>query len=711
MFYPFGFDDNGLPTERLVEREEGIRANALPRSEFIAKCHNTTDKYISEFKAFWKSLGFSVDWSAEYQTISPEVQKISQELFLELVKIGKAYSKKSPVLWCAECQTSIAQAELDTADVVSAFNYIPFFVDGEPIDVATTRPELLYGCVCLFVNPEDKRYRHYVGKSAVVPLYGYEIPILTDEKVGMDKGTGVVMCATFGDSSDAEWYAEYELPYRKVILPNGSIAEDVPFIGGLRLPAAREEIIRLLVEKGLLLRSESIVHTVGTHERCGKPIEIIPSRQWYINILRDREKFLNAADEINWYPPSMKNRYIAWVENLKWDWCISRQRYFGVPFPVWYCKECGKAVFAKPRQLPVNPLETKYDGVCECGCSEFIAENAVFDTWATSSVTPQINERLGVKLIPMSMRTHAHEIIRTWTFYTIVRSLYHTGRIPWRDLMICGFILAKKGEKISKSKSNNELDPNNLIAAHSADVLRYWTAGARLGTDTFFSPDDLAVSKRFIIKLWNASKFTLSHLQDIDLGNMPKLLPADRWIVERVNETTIAAAKLLYEYEIGSAKHEIDDLFWKDFCDNYIEIVKDRLYDPSVHGAEERRSGQYALYQALLNILKLYSIYVPHITEYIYQEFFRYREKAVSIHLTQWLKPSNIDNDYIRFGDELKKVLFEMRRYKSERNLSMRDEMDTLIIKTEQIFMEWFHKMEKDLRACSRAREIRIMVV
>ncbi|OQA72922.1 MAG: Valine--tRNA ligase [Firmicutes bacterium ADurb.Bin248] len=707
VFYPFGFDDNGLPSERLVERDEGLRANALPRSAFIAKCQATVAKYESEFKALLTSLGFSVDWSAQYQTISPEVRRISQELFLELVRMGKAYMKESPVLWCTECQTSIAQAELNTADAQSALHYIPFTVDGKPLEVATTRPELLYGCVCLFVNPADERYRQYVGKSALVPLYDYEIPILSDEKVGMDKGSGAVMCATFGDSTDAEWFIQYNLPYRRVILPDGRVAQDIPFIGGLEVPAARKEIVRLLGEKGLLLKRETIAHMVGTHERCGNDIEIIPSRQWYIDIMSGKDAFLKAADEINWYPANMKQRYVAWVENLKWDWCISRQRYFGVPFPVWYCKECEKPVFANPEQLPVNPLETEYVGACECGCTEFIPESAVFDTWATSSVTPQINERLGLKLTPMSMRTHAHEIIRTWTFYTIVRSLYHTGDIPWKDLMICGFVLAKKGEKISKSKSNSALEPRSLIQTHSADVLRYWTAGARLGTDTFFSPDELAVPKRFITKLWNASRFAIGHLQDFDPSRTPELLPADRWIIERVNETAAGAARLLYEYEIGSARRGIDELFWKDFCDTYIELVKERLYEPGIHGVEGRRSAQYALYYALLNILKLYSIYVPHITEHIYQEFFRRREKESSIHLARWAKPACIDDDLVRFGEKLKEVLFEMRKHKTERDLSMGAEMDMLEIRAERRFAGWFEQTEKDIKACSKAKTIR----
>ena len=270
VFYPFGFDDNGLPTERLVEREEGIFAKDLSREEFIQKCTATTKKYETEFKELWTSLGFSVDWSLQYETISPEVRKISQALFLELAGTGKAYTKESPVLWCTECQTSIAQAELDTADIDSTFFYIPFLVDGKPVEVATTRPALLYGCVCLFVNPEDERYQSLIGRSAFVPLYDYEIPIMGDKKVAIDKGTGVVMCATFGDSTDAEWYSEYSLPYRRVILPDGKIAEDVPFIGGLKTHAARKEIIRLLKEKNILIKSESLTHAVATYERMGR---------------------------------------------------------------------------------------------------------------------------------------------------------------------------------------------------------------------------------------------------------------------------------------------------------------------------------------------------------------------------------------------------------------------------------------------------------
>jgi valyl-tRNA synthetase len=371
VFYPFGFDDNGLPPERLVEKEEKIRAVNIPRSQFTNTCISTTKKYVEEFKNLWLSMGFSVDWKLQFETVNPKVQKISQTSFIAMAKAGKAYIKESPVLWCTTCQTSIAQAELESVEKETTFNYIPFLVDGEELIVATTRPEFLYGCVCLFINPKDERYSSYIGKKAKVPLYNFDIPILTDGKVSLDKGTGVVMCATFGDTTDVDWYEEQKLPYKRIIEPNGKIFKGVPFIGGSNIIAAREKIIDLLKQNNILRKSEVITHSVSVHERCGKPIEIIPSKQWYIDILSEKERYLQAAEEINWYPQAMKNKYISWVENLKWDWCISRQRFFGIPFPLWYCSKCGKPMFAKEEELPINTMETKPTSNCSCGSNEF----------------------------------------------------------------------------------------------------------------------------------------------------------------------------------------------------------------------------------------------------------------------------------------------------------------------------------------------------
>jgi valyl-tRNA synthetase len=714
VFYPFGFDDNGLPSERLVERESGVKAKELPRSEFCKKCVDTTQKYEAEFKELWKSMGFSCDWNLLYSTVSEDVQKLSQRSFIELAQNGHAYMRESPVLWCTECQTSIAQAELESKDIDSSFNYIPFTVDGKVIEVATTRPELLYGVVCVLVNPEDDRYKDYIGKNVKVPLYDFEVPLLGDEKAAIDKGTGAVMCATFGDTTDVEWVENYNLPYKRVILADGCIAEDVPYIGGMYVKKARKEIIRLLEEKALLLKQEPITHMVAVHERCGTPVEIIPSKQWYIDVLSKKEELLKAGERINWHPAHMKNRYVTWVENLKWDWCISRQRYFGVPFPVWYCSKCGKPHFATDDMLPVNPLETAYTGVCECGCTEFIPESSVLDTWATSSITPIINrtkaEKLGVKndFMPMSMRTQAHEIIRTWAFYTIAKSLYHTGDIPWQDTMICGFVLAKPGEKISKSKGNSKLTPQALVETYSADTIRYWAASTKLGTDTFFDQHEMQeASKRIITKLWNSSKFVLSHLHDFDINNKSeKLLPIDQWIVERTNQTVMDASKLLDQYEIGLARKVIDDLFWKDLCDNYIEIVKERLYQPQLHGIKERKSAQTAIYYCLLTILKMYAIYIPHITEYIYQKGFREFEGILSLHNTEWPSVDSVDAKILEFGEQVKNAVFEMRKYKSDNNISVRTEMDEFTVKGSAEFAQAFELTTKDFVACTHAQKI-----
>lgn len=714
VFYPFGFDDNGLPTERLVERDENIRANTLPRSEFRSKCIQTIIKYEDEFKNLWKRLGFSVDWNLQYQTVSDLSQKISQKSFIELAKRNKAYIKESPVLWCTECQTSIAQAEAETKECKTTFNYLNFKTENGELLIATTRPELLAGCVCIFVHPDDERYKSYIGKNATVPLYNFEIPILSDDTVSIEKGTGVVMCATFGDSTDIEWYNKHSLPYKKVIMSDGTINKNISFIGGMNIKDARENIIEILKNEQLLVKQETITHMVAVHERCGNDIEFIPSKQWYIDVLSEKERFLRAADEIKWHPAHFKNRYTSWVENLKWDWCISRQRYFGVPFPVWYCKECKKPAFAEEEQLPVNPMESKPLHSCDCGCNDFIPEEAVFDTWATSSVTTLINSRYGEKnditnqIFPMGMRCQAHDIIRTWAFYSIVKSLYHTGKIPWKDIMISGFVFAKPGEKVSKSKNNASNSPMALIETHSADAIRYWAASSKLGTDTFFSDEDLKISKRFINKLYNAAKFAIMQLGDFEKPityNETDLLPIDRWILQRVNETTIKATNLLNDYEIGQARHEIDNLFWKDFCDYYIEIAKERLYQPEKHGAKQRYSGQIAVYNSLLGILKLYAIYTPYVTEYIYQDFFRKYENEISLHQATW-EIQKKDRLFIEFGEHLKAVISDVRKSKTEKQMSMKDSIPELIITCPKKFRDLYNKSEKDIKACTQAEKI-----
>lgn len=719
VFYPFGFDDNGLPTERLVEKELGKRAGDIPRKQLAQSCGEVTKRYVAQFEALWRSLGFSADWSQKYETISPMVQRISQRSFLAMARAGRAYQKQSPVLWCPQCRTSIAQAELESREQEAFFYYLPFVSNQAQIPVATTRPELLYGCVALFVSPSDPRYSHLIGAQVQVPLYGFAIPVLADDRVEKEKGTGAVMCATYGDGADVAWCEDYHLPYKKMITSDGRLEAGVPDIGGLPVEQGRKKIAALLEEKGLLLKAEPIRHAVAVHERCGHAVEIIPSRQWYIDVLSQKEKLLEAAEQIRWYPPQMKKRYKAWVQNLRWDWCISRQRYFGVPLPVWYCQACGRPIFASEEQLPADPVKDRPPvKACLCGCCSFLPERAVMDTWATSSLTPQINARAGEpgdrsgKILPMGLRTQAHEIIRTWTFYTIAKSLFHTGQAPWKDIMISGFVMAKKGEKISKSKNNGQ-PVQQLVRQYSADVLRLWAAGAGLGADTYFAPQELGAHKRFITKLYNAARFVLAQLEDEIPAPPPMLLPTDPWILQLATQTTEKAAQFLYCYETGAARREIDAFFWRDFCDTYLELCKGRLYEPKRYGEEGRRSAQYTLYQVLFRILQLYAPFVPHITEWIYQQYYRRHYQTVSLHQTQWPCSSTTavtEDRLLRFGDEVKAVLSKVRQEKAQKNLSIKEPIECLEIETQAELLPLFQDSCADLASCCHAESIAFIV-
>lgn len=484
IFYPFGFDDNGLPSERLVEKEQGKKAHEIGREAFSKLCYETTDKYEAEFQELFTRLGVSTDWNIHYKTVSPQTIKISQSSFLDLVKKGHCYHKESPALWCNECLTSIAQAELETKKVKTTFNYIKFKTveDGEEFVIATTRPELLPAIVSVFVNPDDLKHKHLIGKTAHIPIIDVEVPIMADELVDSEKGTGIVMCCTFGDQTDIYWWKKYNLELKYIFTEDGRIKDEILNYGGLKIKAARKKIIEDLQEAGYVLKIEELEHEVQTHERCGTEVEYSVMKQWFIDIMNHKDDFLKIGESINWYPSHMQTRYNEWVSNIMWDWCISRQRYFGVPFPVWYCENCHDPIFANLTDLPVNPLvdKPKIQKCPKCGGTNFRPETDVMDTWATSSVTPLINMRYGEKdnyeaiLRPMSLRSNASEIIRTWDFYTIVKSFYHFQERPWNNVMISGFVMANKGEKISKSKGNSKAEPIDLINEYSADVIRYW---------------------------------------------------------------------------------------------------------------------------------------------------------------------------------------------------------------------------------------------
>ena len=375
VFYPFGFDDNGLPSERLVEKEQNKKAHEIGREKFRNICYDTTNKYEDEFKKLFKRAGFSADIDNAYKTISDSTMKISQMNFIELVNNEKCYHKESPALWCNECLTSIAQAELETKTIKTTFNYINFKNDKDELfEVATTRPELLPAIVAVFINPNDEKNKHLIGTMARIPLIDIEVPIMGDDKVDANKGTGIVMCCTFGDQTDIDWYRKYNLPLKNIFTKDGKIIDSISNYGGLSIKQAREKILIDLENNGFLIMKEELEHEVQTHERCGKEVEYTIMKQWFIDIMNHKEDFIKIGEKINWYPKYMKTRYNEWVNNIMWDWCISRQRYFGVPFPVWYCKKCGKYTLADIKDLPINPEITKPSKLCSCGSNEFEAE-------------------------------------------------------------------------------------------------------------------------------------------------------------------------------------------------------------------------------------------------------------------------------------------------------------------------------------------------
>lgn len=702
VFYPFGFDDNGLPSERLVEKEQGKKAHEIGREKFTELCFETTNKYEEEFKTLFSKMGVSSDWRKIYKTVSPSTIKISQMSFLDLVNKGHCYYKESPALWCNECLTTIAQAELETKTLKTTFNYINFSTtDGEEFTIATTRPELIPAIVSVFINPKDKKNKHLIGKAARVPVVDIEVPIMADEKVAIDKGTGIVMCCTFGDQTDIEWWNKYNLPLRNILTDDGRIIDSIKNYGGLKVKEARKQIIEDLNKGGYIVKIEEIEHEVQTHERCGKEVEYSVMKQWFIDIMNHKEDFIKIGREINWYPKHMIHRYEEWVNNIAWDWCISRQRYFGVPFPVWYCEDCGSPIFARIEDLPVNPLVDKPYNKCSCGCTSYIPEEDVMDTWATSSITPMINMRYGEKdnyediLKPMSLRTNASDIIRTWDFYTIVKSFYHFGMKPWDNVMISGFVMAGQGEKISKSKSNNKEDPLYLIDQYSADAIRYWAASGRLGTDIVFSEETLLRGKKLINKIWNSSKFVEMHLEDFKDKEFNNFEYIDKWILGKYKETETAFLKYLDDYEVGLALNHLEKFFW-NFCDNYIEIVKHRLYRPEEFGDEARYSGQKTCYIILYKLLQSFSMFFPFITEEIYQELYH---KQKSIHQTNIIPLENNYEKEVINGDKIVEIISKVRGEKTLNNVSLKTPVKVLNLKVTEELKSAIEKSIKDFKA------------
>jgi len=688
VFYPFGTDDNGLPTEKLIQNLKKVKSTNMSRSEFIDLCLKSLKEITPKFIEDWKALGISCDFEKNYSTIDKSVQKISQLSFIQLYKKGLIYKKEFPTIWDTEFQTPVAQAELEDKQKETEFITIKFKVDGKEMLIATTRPELLGACVAVFVNPNDKRYKNIIGKKAIVPIFNHEVPIIADESADMEKGTGILMICSYGDKYDVDAITRHKLNPHVIINKNGTLK--IQDYKGLSVTEAREKITQDLEEKKLITDRKKIIHTVNVFEKSQKEIEFLPTEQWFIKILENKKELIKQGKKINWYPQHMFKRYENWVEGLDWDWSISRERHFGIPIPVWY-DEKGNVVLPKESELPIDPVNTKKKNL--------IPETKVLDTWATSSLTPQIAASLTKKVkIPFSLRPQAHDIIRTWAFYTITKAFLHENKIPWNDIIISGFVTFN-GEKMSKSKGN-VIAPQDLMQKYGSDALRFWAANTKLGEDAPYEEKEFVAGKKFCTKLWNASKFSLMHLENYKQQKPKNLETMDKWVLIKLSKVIEKSTKSFESYDYSRTKSEVENFFWNTFCDNYLEFIKNRLYNPDKRGEESRLSAQYTLYHSLHTILKLMAPITPYITEEIFQSYFAKKEKIKSIHISDWPKKLIDDKDAEKVGDRFVEVVKEVRRFKAEKNVSLKKEVKlTLDKKDEKILKPLMEDLKATLNA------------
>ncbi|NUM54172.1 MAG: valine--tRNA ligase [Candidatus Hydrogenedentes bacterium] len=741
IFFPIGWDDNGLPTERRVQNlfnvkcephvhydpnfkaERGRKGDPQPisRKNFIELCDIATKEDEEVFRHLWQRMGMSYDWDQEYATVNEHCRKISQLSFLELLEKGEVYQAERPVLWDVDFRTAIAQAELVDKEVPSAYHFLRFGIEGtsDYLVIATTRPELLPACVAVLVHPDDDRYKGVIGKNAVTPLFHAPVPIMSDAKADPEKGTGVVMVCTFGDQTDVEWVKTYNLPTRQVLDRDGHLLP-VKFLHPREVDSAHrfvsiepdqanhvysqlqgkyaKQAQKIIVEianttDGVIDRpKQDMTHAVKYFEKGDRPLELIPARQWFTRILEHKDAFVGQGRKIQWHPAHMAARYENWVLGLNQDWCLSRQRFFGVPIPVWYkLGENGEVLYdevIKPRanQLPIDPLDDVPGGYTADQRDVpggFTGDPDVFDTWATSSLTPQIathgplNPERHKKLFPMDVRPQSHEIIRTWAFYTIVKAWMHEREVPWYNVIISGWILDPDRKKMSKSQGN-VVTPEPLIDQYGADCVRYWAGRARTGVDTAFDEQVFKVGKRLATKLFNASKFVLGRFESIDpalLGPERVTHETDRAIVRELRPLIERATAAFDQFDYAQSLQLTEDFFWGTFCDNYVELSKPRTYEEEL--SEGRLSAASTLRLVHRALLRMFAPFMPFLTEEIWHwTYANDPGMNETIHRSPWPTPEEFKSipfpmhasTYQRISD----VIAEVRKEKARNNLSMK---------------------------------------
>jgi valyl-tRNA synthetase len=691
VFYPMGWDDNGLPTERRVQNYFGVRCDpslpydsaleppleggqakdksfkhpvAISRPNFIELCIRLTVEDEKAFEHLWRHLGLSIDWSMTYATIAKPSQRVSQLMFLRLLKRGLAYQLNAPTLWDVDFKTAVAQAELEDREQPGAYHRVRFAIpSGGGVEIETTRPELLPACVALVAHPDDARYQPLFGKAVITPLFGAQVPVLAHALADPDKGSGIAMICTFGDLTDVQWWRELKLPVRAVIQPNGTLGpvtwgeREWQSVDPARAQAAYDPLVGLSAKKaqpvvaGLLKESgdligepRPIMHSVKFYEKGDRPLEIVTSRQWFIKTIDYREQLLARGRELQWHPSYMRARYESWVNGLNGDWCISRQRFFGVPFPVWYpVSASGEIDYSAPilpdeSRLPIDPSTDAPNGYAADQRGQaggFVGDPDIMDTWATSSVSPQIvtgwehDRALYERTFPMDLRPQAHDIIRTWLFSSVLRSHLEHDSLPWAHAAISGWVLDPDRKKMSKSKGN-VVTPMGLLEEYGSDGVRYWAARGGPGVDTAFDVAQMKIGRRLAIKLLNASKFALGS-GDVT-GDVKH--PLDRGMLTELGALVDHATESLEEYEYGRVLDRTEAFFWS-FCDNYLELVKARRYGD--HGAEGAQSANRAMQAALSVMLRLFAPYLPFVCEEVWSWW-----HEGSVHRAPWPASSEL---------------------------------------------------------------------
>ncbi|WP_423793347.1 valine--tRNA ligase [Methanocaldococcus indicus] len=711
VLFPQGWDCHGLPTEVKVEEIYGVTKSEVDRETFREWCIKLTEENIEKMRKQIKSLGISIDWSREYITMKPEYIKKSQTAFVRMYRDGLIYRGKFPVNWCPRCQTAIAFAEVEYKERETYLNYIIFpSADNEKdLIIATTRPELLAACVAILVHPEDERYKDLVGKEFIVPLFNHKVKLLEDKDVEKDFGTGAVMVCTFGDKTDVLWANRHNLEIRKAINEKGELTEIAGKYKGLKTEEARKKIIEDLKKEGYLIKQEKIKQNVGVCWRCKTPIEIIVTEQWFVNVRKLLPKVREVVDEIKWIPEHMKSRLLSWIEDMDWDWVISRQRIFATPIPVWYCKDCGNIVVAKEEDLPIDPTKTNY--VCDkCKSTNLEPEKDVMDTWMDSSITPLVitkwldDEEFFKKHYPTQLRPQGHDIIRTWAFYTIVKSIALTNKKPWEEIVINGMVFGEDGRKMSKSLGN-VVEPDEIVEKYGADALRLWAANSVIGNDVPFSWKEVDYGYRFLRKFWNACRFAKMHIDDNEINNLKELKTdniVDLWILSKLNKLIKEVDNSLKNYRFNVVV-EIYKFVWHEFCDNYIEMVKYRLYKGD---EKEKDEAKRTLYYCIDRLLRLLTIFAPHFSDYIGEIY-----KIEDLHF----KFPEVDERYInedieKVGELIKETIVNLRRYKANKGLSLNAQLNKVEIYTEDD--ETYNallKGEKDIKGTLKINELKII--